>query len=126
MRAKFRGKTLNINNLSAKSNEFYTEWNYYTIEIFKTNKNDYYCHKEYYKENKFYVMVTTPWGGLIVDGSTAPTQSKCLQIAFDNIDCDIIDKECMVANKAAMIDEYGKEIENDIDEIEYWLNQMKY
>lgn len=122
MRAKFRGKTLNITNLSTKKNEFYTQWNYFTIEIFENDKTDYRGRMQYWKEHRFYVVVQNPMGGCIVDGAEASTQSKCLQIAFNNIDSDLFDIESMVANKSNLIDEYGQEMEDEIREVEDWLN----
>ncbi len=126
MRTKFRNRTLNIINHSLKKNEFYGEWNYYIIEIFENDKTDYRGRVQYWKDHRFYVVVQNPMGGCIVDGSEASTQSKCLQIAFDNIDLDLSEMESMVANKSNLIDEYGQEIAEEIDEVEYWLNKMKY
>lgn len=85
MRAKFRGKTLDFKNLSKKKNEFYTEWNYYIIEIFQNEYHPHFMSREHWKEHKYYVCVTNPLGLRIVDGSEFPTQSKCLQCAFDNL-----------------------------------------
>lgn len=124
MRVKFRGKTFNITNQSDKSNEFYAEWNYYIIEIFKNSKDDFYCNKERYKDCKYYVVVTSPLGGCIVDGSEHPTQSKCLQEAFDNIDLDLTEKEKMLTEKNQLITEYGEEMKEEIDEIEYWFGWL--
>ena len=42
MRAKFRGNTLDIDNQTNKSNEFYGEWNFYTIEILQNSKDIYH------------------------------------------------------------------------------------
>ena len=111
MRTKFRSKTLNIDNKSNKSNEFYGEWNFYTIEIFQNSKDDFYRKRELWKEHRYYVCVTNPLGNCIVDGYEASTQSKCLQEAFDNIDIDLRDLE---------------NISNEDEEVEYWLSQMMY
>ena len=111
MRAKFRGNTLDIDNQTNKSNEFYGEWNFYTIEIFQNSKDDFYRKRELWKERRYYVCVTNPLGNCIVDGYEASTQSKCLQEAFDNIDIDLKDLE---------------NISNEDEEVEYWLSQMMY
>lgn len=126
MRTKFRGRTLDIINHSLETNEFYGEWNHFIIEIFENDKTDYRGRMKYWKDHRFYVVVQNPMGGCIVDGAEASTQSKCLQIAFDNIDSDLFEMESVVANKSNLIDEYGQEMEDDIREVEDWLNQMKY
>lgn len=126
MRTKFRGRTLNIINHSIKKNEFYGEWNYFIINILENDRTDYRGRMQYWKDHRFYVVVQNPMGGCIVDGAEASTQSKCLQIAFDNIDSDLFEMESMVANKSNLIDEYGKEMEYEIREVEDWLGQMKY
>ena len=125
MRVKFRGKTLNISNQSDKKNEFYAEWNYYCIEIFQNDKN-LYLDKDYWKEHRYYVCVTSPLGSCIVDGNEYSTQSKCLQCAFDNIDFDLKELENMVSEKSQLIEEYGDEIIYDIKEAEDWLDIMSY
>jgi len=60
-------------------------------------------------------------GSAIVDGSEAPTQTKCLQIAFDNIDFDLKEKEDVVKKRLNMttLTGGGEEIEN-------WLVEMSY
>lgn len=124
MRVKFRKKTLNIENQSNKKNEFYTEWNYFIIEIFQ-NERSIYIDKKRWKEHRYYVCVTNPMGSCIVDGSEYSTQSKCLQYAFDNIDADLMKMEKIVSEKNQLIEE-GEETKEDIEEIKYWLNSMKY
>ena len=124
MRVKFRKKTLNIENQSNKKNEFYAEWNYFIIEIFQ-NERSIYIDKERWKEHRYYVCVTNPMGSCIVDGSECSTQSKCLQYAFDNIDADLMEMENIVSEKNQLIEE-GEETKEDIEEIKYWLNSMKY
>ena len=64
-------------------------------------------------------------GSCIVDGSEYPTQSKCLQCAFDNIDMDLREMENMVREKCQLI-ESGEETSEDIKEVEYWLGEMRY
>ena len=125
MRAKFRGKTLNISNQSSNKNEFCAEWNYYCIEIFQ-NAKKLYSDKEFWKEHKYYVCVTSPLGSHIVDGREYSTQSKCLQCAFDNIDLDLRELENMVSEKEQLIEEYGKEAIYDIKEAKDWLNKISY
>ena len=124
MRVKFREKTLNIENLSNKNSEFYAEWNYFVIEIFQNDKRN-YSDREKWKEHKYYVCVSNPMGSCIVDGSEYPTQSKCLQCAFDNIDMDLREMENMVTEKCQLI-ESGEETNEDIKEVEYWLSEMRY
>lgn len=124
MRVKFREKTLNIENLSNKNNEFYSEWNHFVIEIFENDKRD-YVDRERWKEHRYYVCVSNPMGSCIVDGSEYPTQSKCLQCAFDNIDMDLREMENMVSEKCQLI-ESGEETNEDIKEVEYWLSEMRY
>lgn len=124
MRVKFRRKTLNIENLSNKTNEFYAEWNYFTIEIFQKDKRN-YTDRERWKEHRYYVCVSNPMGSCIVDGSEYPTQSKCLQCAFDNIDMDLREMENMVSEKCQLI-ESDEETNEDIKEVEYWLSEMRY
>lgn len=126
MKAKFRNKTLDIKNMSKRKNEFYAEWNYYTIEIFKNDYHLSFIRKEYQKEYKYYVCVTNPMGSCIVDGSEFSTQSKCLQCAFDNIDLDLQELENMVSEKNQLIQEQGEEIRDNIEEAEYWLKNMSY
>lgn len=124
MRVKFRDKFLNIENQSDKINEFYAEWNYFVIEIFQNDKRN-YSDREKWKEHKYYVCVSNPMGSCIVDGSEYPTQSKCLQCAFDNIDMDLREMENMVTEKCQLI-ESGEETNEDIKEVEYWLSEMRY
>lgn len=124
MRVKFREKFLNIENQSDKINEFYAEWNYFVIEIFQNDKRN-YSDREKWKEHKYYVCVSNPMGSCIVDGSEYPTQSKCLQCAFDNIDMDLREMENMVTEKCQLI-ESGEETNDDIKEVEYWLSEMRY
>lgn len=124
MRVKFREKTLNIENLSNKNSEFYAEWNYFVIEIFQNDKRN-YADRERWKEHRYYVCVSNPMGSCIVDGSEYPTQSKCLQCAFDNIDIDLREMESMVSEKCQLI-ESGEETNEDIKEVEYWLSEMRY
>lgn len=124
MRVKFRKRTLNIENQSNKVNEFYAEWNYFIIEIFQ-NDRSMYVDNDKWKEHRYYVCVTNPMGSYIVDGSEYSTQSKCLQCAFDNIDADLIEMESIVSEKNQLIEE-GEETKEDIEEVEYWLNNMKY
>lgn len=124
MRVKFREKFLNIENQSDKINEFYAEWNYFVIEIFQNDKRN-YSDREKWKEHKYYVCVSNPMGSCIVDGSEYPTQSKCLQCAFDNIDMDLREMENMVTEKCQLI-ESGEETNEDIKEVEYWLSEMRY
>lgn len=119
MRVKFRGKTIDISNQSSKKNEFFSEWNYFTINILENDKMYYRGKMQYWKEHRYYVIVQNPMGSCIVDGAEASTQSKCLQIAFDNIDSDLLDMESMVTNKDA------QEME-DVKEVEDWLSRMKY
>ena len=126
MKVKFRKKTLDIENISKKKNEFYAEWNHYCIEIFKNEYHPNSMRKEYWKEYKYYVCVTNPMGSCIVDGNEFPTQSKCLQCAFDNIDLDLQELENMVSKKNQLIQEQGNEILDDIQEVEYWLKNMSY
>lgn len=120
MRVKFRGKTLDIKNESKKRNEFYSKWNYYDIEIFQNKYPKVGGDREYWKAHRFYVCVSCPMGSTIVDGSEALTQTKCLQIAFDNIDFDLKEKEDTVINKTQYDDAEW------IEEIEYWLKEMNY
>lgn len=120
MRVKFRGKTLNIEDKSKKRNEFYSNWNNYDIEIFQNEYPKIGDHGEYWKAHRFYVVVSCPIGSTIVDGSEAPTQAKCLQIAFDNIDFDLKEKEDAVKNKTRYDEAEW------IEEIEYWLGEMNY
>lgn len=122
MRVKFRGKTLDIKNESKKRNEFYSKWNHYDIEIFQNKYHSFDDHGEYWKAHRFYAVVSCPMGSTIVDGSEAPTQTECLQIAFDNIDIDLKEKEDVIKNKA----QYDNEEINWVEEIEYWLNEMSY
>ncbi len=124
MRVKFRGNTLNIENQSNKINEFYAEWNYFIIEIFENDKRN-YVDREKWKQRRYYVCVSNPMGSCIVDGSEYPTQSKCLQCAFDNIDMDLREMENMVREKCQLI-ESGEETSEDIKEVEYWLGEMRY
>lgn len=124
MRVKFREKTLNIENQLNKNNEFYTEWNYFIIEIFQ-NDRSMYVDKDRWKEHRYYVCVTNPMGCCIVDGSEYSTQSKCLQCAFDNIDADLIEMENIVSEKKQLIKD-GEETKEDIEEVEYLLSNMKY
>lgn len=124
MRVKFREKILNIVNQSNKNNEFYAEWNYFIIEIFQNDKRN-YIDKERWKQHRFYVCVSNPMGSCIVDGSEYPTQSKCLQCAFDNIDMDLSEMENIVSEKCQLI-ESGEETNEDIKELEYWLSEMMY
>lgn len=120
MRVKFRGKTLDIKNESNKRNEFYSKWNHYDVEIFQNAYSRVGDNGEYWKSHRFYVCVSCPMGSTIVDGSEAPTQTKCLQIAFDNIDLDLKEKENAVKNKTQYDDA------DWIEEIEYWLGEMNY
>ncbi|RFZ78289.1 hypothetical protein DS742_14345 [Lacrimispora amygdalina] len=120
MRVKFRGKTLNIKNNSKKRNEFCANWNHYDIEVFENDYRNVGDHGEYWKAHRFYVCATEPMGSTIVDGSEAPTQTKCLQIAFDNIDFDLKEKEEVVNQKTQYDDS------DWVDEIEYWLKEMSY
>lgn len=124
MRVKFREKTLNIENLSNKNSEFYAEWNYFTIEIFQNDKRN-YADRERWKDHRYYVCVSSPMGSYIVDGSEYPTQLKCLQCAFDNIDIALREMENMVSEKCQLI-ESGEETNEDIKEVEYWLSEMRY
>jgi len=124
MRVKFREKFLNIENQSDKINEFYAEWNYFVIEIFQNDKRN-YADRERWKEHRYYVCVSNPMGSCIVDGSEYPTQSKCLQCVFDNIDMDLREMENMVSEKCQLI-ESGEETNEDIKEVEYWLSEMRY
>lgn len=124
MRVKFREKTLNVINQSNKNNEFYTEWNYFVIEIFQNDKRI-YADRERWKEHRYYACVSSPMGSCIVDGSEYPTQSKCLQCAFDNIDIYLREMENMVSEKCQLI-ESGEETNEDIKEVEYWLSEIKY
>lgn len=124
MRVKFREKFLNIENQSDKRNEFYAEWNYFVIEIFQNDKRN-YADRERWKEHRYYICVSNPMGSCIVDGSEYPTQSKCLQCAFDNIDIDLREMENMVSEKCQLI-ESGEETNEDIKEVEYWLSEMRY
>lgn len=124
MRVKFREKFLNIENQSDKINEFYAEWNYFVIEIFQNDKRN-YSDREKWKEHRYYVCVSNPMGSCIVDGSEYPTQSKCLQCAFDNIDMDLREMENMVTEKCQLI-ESGEVTNDDIKEVEYWLSEMRY
>ena len=124
MRVKFREKFLNIENQADKINEFYAEWNYFVIEIFQNDKRN-YADRERWKEHKYYVCVSNPMGSCIVDGSEYPTQSKCLQCAFDNIDMDLREMENMVNEKCQLI-ESGEETNEDIKEVEYWISEMRY
>lgn len=126
MKVKFRNKTLNIENISKKRNEFYAQWNYYSVEIFQNEYYPNFISKEYWKEHRYYVCVTNPMGSCIVDGSEFPTQSKCLQHAFDNIDLDLQELENLVSEKGQLIQEQGTEILEDIEEVEYWLKDMSY
>lgn len=82
--------------------------------------------REYWKEHKYYVCVTNPMGSCIVDGYESPTQSKCLQCAFDNINYDLHELENMVSEKSQLLQDYGNKFREDIEEIEYWLKEMKY
>lgn len=125
MRVKFRGKTLNINNELNNSNEFYSDWNYYTIEILKNDRNNYRDNYRY-KEHKYYVVVSSPLGHCIVDGCEAATKSKCLQEAFDNIDIDLREMENTVSEQYQLKQDYGEEFLEDIEECEYWLSKMYY
>ena len=124
MRVKFREKFLNIENQSNKRNEFYAEWNYFIIEIFENDKRN-YSDGERWKEHRYYVCVSNPMGSCIVDGLEYSTQVKCLQCAFDNIDIDLREMENMVSEKTQLIND-GEETKEDIEEAEYWINQMKY
>ena len=124
MRVKFRKRTLNIENQSNKNNEFYAKWNYFIIEIFQNDRST-YIDKERWKEHRYYVCVTDPMGSYIVDGSEYSTQSKCLQCAFDNIDADLIEMENIVSEKNQLIEE-SEETKEDIEEVEYWIDKMKY
>lgn len=124
MRVKFREKFLNIENQADKINEFYAEWNYFVIKIFQNDKRN-YADRERWKEHKYYVCVSNPMGSCIVDGSEYPTQSKCLQCAFDNIDMDLREMENMVNEKCQLI-ESGEETNEDIKEVEYWISEMRY
>ena len=124
MRVKFRKRTLNIENQSNKSNEFYAEWNYYIIEVFQNDRNM-YVDKDIWKEHRYYVCVTNPMGSCIEDGSEYSTRSKCLQSAFDSIDANLIEMENLVSEKNQLIMD-GEETKEDIAEVEYWLSNMKY
>lgn len=123
---RFRGKTLDIKNLLKKKNEFYTEWNYYTIEIFQNECYPNCISRERWKEYKYYVCVTNPMGSCIVDGPEFPTQSKCLQCAFDNIDLDLHELENMVSEKNQLFQDYEDEFRKNIQEAESWLKEMSY
>lgn len=125
MKVKFRKRTLDIKNLLKKKNGFYTEWNYYTIEIFQNEYHPNFMSREYWKEHKYYLCVSNPMGSCIVDGSEFPTQSKCLQYAFDNIDLDLHELEHMVNKKNQLIQD-GDEFLEDIEETEHWLKEMNY
>lgn len=126
MKVKFRKKILDIENVSKKKNEFYAEWNYYSIEIFQNEYLPNFMSKEYWKKHKYYVYVTNPMGSCIVDGNEFSTQSKCLQCAFDNIDLDLKELKSMVSEKEQLIQEEGNDILQDIQEAEYWLENMSY
>lgn len=78
------------------------------------------------EKHKYYVWVTNPMGSYIVDGSEFPTQPKCLQCVFDNIDLDLQRLENLVSEKGQLIQEQGDEILQDIEEVEYWLKDMSY
>lgn len=71
------------------------------------------------------MFICNPMGSCIVDGSEYPTQSKCLQCAFDNIDMDLREMENMVSEKSQLIQD-GDGTEDNIKEVEYWLSEMKY
>ena len=88
------------------------------------NDKKLYSDKEYWKEHKYYVCVTSLLEACIVNGSEYSAQSKCLQCAFDNIAFDLKELENMVSEKTQLIEEYGEEIIYDIKED--WLKEMSY
>jgi hypothetical protein len=93
-KVNLRGCKVELENKSLNDKEFYAIWNGYTIEI---NKN----------KKQYETMCWNGLGCIICDGVICKNITQGLQEAFNNISVDIDDM-----------------IENDDEEIKYWLDQV--
>lgn len=89
MKVKWNGGTIDIPNQSTKKNEFYCNWNYYTILITKEKLRSFTKDYGY----GWYIQLTNPTGGYDYDGyfknsndTYKGTISQALQDCFNNID----------------------------------------
>lgn len=134
MKVKFRGKTLNIKNESDKCNEFYAEWNGYSIKVIENEKSFFNYNEEHYKNNKYDLEVINPLGiYIVINYLYFKTISESLQCAFDNIDLDLKEMEEVKNKRDRLIEKYGEETVEEIAEIiekfnnvGYLLDRMKY
>lgn|GEM_PF-2761599 len=104
MKIKYAGKTISVKNEATKKGDFVTNWNNYTIQVFKGK----WCTRGG-AQTAYDVTCINPVGVCYVESiESDKTLKECVQMCFDNIEVPY-----------RTIDDLEAEIEDEVEDA-YW------
>lgn len=112
IKAKFRGKTIELENRSKVEGNILADWNGYQI-----------LFRKYGKQKK--IVVKSPLDDILIKQQCENIQ-KAIKLAFERIETDVAENEYMVKDKIFLLASTNGSFQDRIKKAEEFLKNFSY